>query len=403
MGRLLTMNNDELKHFIVHDTKEIELYVINTRRKIHMFPETSFEEIETAKFVEDELNKIGYDTKRVVKTGIIATLPDLIEGKTTALRADIDALNVNEENDISYRSQNPGKMHACGHDAHTAMLLGAAKLLFKYKNQLNGNLKLIFQPGEEGGAGAKKIIDEGAFDDIDFVFGIHIWGELPSGIIGLRKGPIFASSDRFRIIITGKGGHGASPHQTIDPISISAEIYDALQKIITREINPFEPRLLALPKFEGSNASNIISSKTILQGTLRTLNPVTRKYTINRVKEITEGYSKAWRCDGKVEFDPMAYPSVINDDEVVDNIREILRPIGKNDKMKQTMVGEDFAFYLQKAKGAFITLGTFNKEKGIIYPHHHPKFQVDESILWKGTAIYSFLGFYPSFIYESSR
>ncbi len=397
------MNNDELKRKIVQDAKEIESYVIDTRRQIHMHPETSFEEETTAKFVEKELSKIGYNTKRTAKTGIIATLPNLIEGKTTALRADIDALNVHEENDISYRSQNQGKMHACGHDAHTAMLLGAAKILFKHRNQLNGNLKLIFQPGEEGGAGAKKIIDEGAFDNVDFVFGIHIWGELPSGIIGLRKGPIFASSDRFRIIITGKGGHAASPHQTTDPISVSADIYDALQKIVSREINPFEPRMLALPKFEGSNASNIIPSQAILQGTLRTLNPKTREYTINRVKEITKGYCKAWRCDGKVEFDPMAYPSVINDDEVVDNIRDILSPIGEINRMKQTMVGEDFAFYLQKTKGAFITLGTFNKEKGIIYPHHHPKFQVDESILWKGTAIYSFLGFYPSFIYEYSR
>lgn len=392
------MNNEDLKRILIQDAKKIESYVINTRRKIHMYPETSFEEYNTAKLIEEELHKFGYSTKRTSKTGVIATLPGFKKEKITSLRADIDALNIDETNDISYRSKKKGKMHACGHDAHVAMLLGAAKILFKHKEKLNGNLKLIFQPAEEGGGGAKKIIDEGDFDNVDFVFGIHLWMDLPSGTIGVRKGATFASSDRFQIRISEKSGNATTPHRLIEPNCVLTDIYNALQKAASKEINPFEPRLLALPKFESKIVRINSFSNATLQGTLRTLNPKTRNHIIKRIQEITEGYCRAWRCIGKVDFDPLAYPSVINDEEIVDNILGILQPIAEIEEMKQTMIGEDFAYYLQNAKGAFITLGIFNKTKGIIFPHHHPKFQVDESILWKGTAIYSCLGFYTSFI-----
>ncbi len=392
------MNYDELKMLLIKETKEIEPYIIETRRQIHMYPETAYDEKKTVKFIEEELNSLGFSTLRAVGTGVIGTLNNSENGLKVGLRADIDALNVFEENDVPYRSRIQGKMHACGHDGHIAMLLGAAKLLSKYKVHLKGQLKLIFQPAEEGGGGGKKIVEEGHLDDIDVIFGIHLWNDLPSGIIATRSGLTFASSDRFTITLKGKGGHAAAPHQTIDPTSVLSDIYNALQKIISREINPFEPKVLALPKFTGSSAHNVIPSIATLQGTLRTLNPQIRKYIKKRIQEIVEGYSKAWRCSGIVEFDELSYPPVINNEEIVNSIGFILQELDELRIMDQTMISEDFAFYLNKTKGAFLTLGINNKEKGIIYPHHHPKFQIDESVLWKGTAIYSILGFFS--LYE---
>jgi len=394
------MEKNELKQQIIVDAKELESYIITIRRHIHTYPETLFEEENTARYVESELQKIGIPTKRIVKTGVMGEIQGSNNGKTIALRADIDALNVSENTNLPYQSKNPGKMHACGHDAHTAMLLGAAQILYNNRNHLEGSIKLIFQPAEEGGGGAKLIIDEGHFKNIDAVFGIHVWSPLPSGVIGIRKGPVFASSDRFNIQITGKGGHAAAPHQTIDPTSVMADIYNALQKLISREVDPFEPCVLSLPVFQASEAHNIIPKQSIIRGTLRSMNPNIRKFLKKRIAEVVEGYSSAWRCKGVVDFDPMAYPTVINDEMTVMRISEILEDLGDVQMMNQSMVGEDFAFYLQETKGALLTLGVRNESKGIIYPHHHPKFQVDESILWKGAAVYAILGLYSFFAEE---
>ena len=220
---------------------------------------------------------------------------------------------------------------------------------------------------------------------------------MPAGVIGIREGPIFASSDRFKIIISGKGGHAAAPHQTYDPTSVLVDIYNALQKLLSREIDPFEHTVLSLPVLEASDAHNIIPNQAIIRGTLRTMNPDIRNHLIKRIHQIVDGYSSAWRCKGIVEFDPMAYPAVINDDLIVKKITLILQNLGQIVKMDQTMVGEDFSFYLQKVKGAFLTLGINNEQKGIVYPHHHPKFNIDESILWRGAALYTILGLYELF------
>ncbi|MFW9905305.1 MAG: M20 family metallopeptidase [Candidatus Thorarchaeota archaeon] len=393
------MNNDNLKHTLINEAKELKSYVIEKRRHFHMNPETSYEEEKTASYIEEELHKIGYTTQRTAKTGVLAILKGKTEGKTVALRADIDALNITEENDVPYKSTNPGKMHACGHDAHTAMLLGAAKLLFKYKEHLQGTLKLIFQPAEEGGGGGKKIAEEGHVDDVDVIFGIHVWHELPAGIIGTRKGALLASADDFEITIKGKGGHAAAPHQAIDPTAVLVDIYNALQKLISREINPFANVVLTAPVFEGSDAFNVIPPQAVLKGTFRTMDPKVRDHIINRINDIVEGYSKAWRCEGNVELGiTAAYPPVLNDPQAVDDLMEILSSLDTVTTMEPTMGGEDFAFYLEKTKGAFMGLGIYNEEKGITSPHHHPKFDVDESILWKGTAIHALLGFYSSFV-----
>ncbi|NHJ01978.1 MAG: amidohydrolase [Candidatus Heimdallarchaeota archaeon] len=383
-----------LKNALINDGKAIESYIVEIRRNIHSYPETAFEEYKTAEYIEFKLQEIGYQTVRIAKTGVIAILEGLSDGLTVALRADIDALNVTEETNLPYSSQISGKMHACGHDAHVAMLLGAAKLIYEYKKELRGTLKFIFQPAEEGGGGAKRIVEEGWLDDVDIVFGFHIWSNLPAGIIGTRKGATFASSDRFSILIKGKGGYVSIFDQTQDPTLLIPEIYNALQKIISREINPFTNCVLSVPYIKGSDAHNIIPSTAKLRGTLRTHDENVRIYIKQRIEEIVENYCRAWHCTGETVFDPNAYPSVVNNEEVVEKVIDSLKELDEVKVMEQTMIAEDFSFYLTKARGVFLTLGTYNEEKGIIFPHHHSKFQVDEAILWKGAVAYAILGFY---------
>ena len=392
------MNSSELKDTIIQEAKTLGSYVIKARRHIHKFPETSYEEIKTREFIESELHEIGYETIRVARTGVIATINQDSDGKVIALRADMDALNLEEENTVEYRSQIPGKMHACGHDSHVAMLLGAAKIIYKYKEQLPGPIKLIFQPAEEGGGGGKLITDEGHLKNVDRIYGIHVWRELESGLIGVRKGGFLASADEFGVTITGKGGHAAAPHQAIDPTAVLMDIYNALQKIVTREIDPFENVIITTPMLEGSDAHNIIPTTAKLTGTFRTMNTDVRNHILRRIPEIVEGYSKAWRCDGIVNFNEenmVAYPPLVNDNQAVDDIKKILSETELEVvDVDPSMGGEDFAFYIQEVKGAFLALGIFNEEKGITAPHHHPRFQVDEEILWKGTAVYSLLALF---------
>jgi amidohydrolase len=395
------MDHTSFKNTLISEAKALESYIIEKRRFFHMNPETSYEEENTASAIEEELHKIGYQTQRTAGTGVIAILKGEKVGKTIALRADIDALNISEENDISYQSKISGKMHACGHDAHVAMLLGAAKIIFNHKTHIQGTIKLIFQPAEEGGAGAQKIVKDGHLDDVDMIYGIHVWHDLSAGTIGTRKGPMMASADDFLVTIKGKGGHAASPHLTIDPTAVLVDIYNALQKLISREIDPFADVVLTTPVFEGSNAFNVIPPQATLKGTFRTMDPNVRNYIIKRIKEIVKGYSQAWRCEGITDLGLIAtYPPVINDAQAVDNLSVIVKDIDNVTEMKPTLGGEDFAYYLERTKGAFIGLGIYNEEKGIIHPHHHPKFNVDESILWKGTAIHTLLGFYSLFINE---
>lgn len=392
------MNPRELKRQIISQAKSLEDYIIEKRRQMHKQPETAFEEEKTALLVETELRAMGYETERTAKTGVIARLNGKGGDRTIALRADLDALNVQDEKDVPYKSQIPGKMHACGHDAHTAMLLGAAKILFDYREHLTGRVKLIFQPAEEDQGGAKKIIEEGHLDDVDVVFGLHVWAELPSGVLSTRKGAILASCDDFLVSIVGKGGHSASPHEAVDPTAVLSDIYDALQKLMTRELDPFANAVLTTPVLQGSNAPNIIPSQASLKGTLRTMDSQVRQTLRQRITEIVQGYSQAWRCEGVVKFDDEAfYPVTMNDSHIVGKLVTILEDLEVDTTLNPTLGSEDFAFYTEKTKGAFIALGIKNEEKGIIHPHHHPKFDVDEAVLWKGTAAYAMLGFYSLF------
>lgn len=397
---VLKINSLDFKKKLIQEAKDIESYVIEARRHIHMYPETAFEEVKTRDYIEAELQKIGFETERTARTGVIATYKSEKPGSVIALRADIDALNLTEENDLPYKSKIPGKMHACGHDSHTAMLLGAAKIIHQNRKMITGTIKLLFQPAEEGGGGGKLIVDEGHLDDVDRIFGIHVWRELESGVIGTRKGGLLASADEFGVTITGKGGHAAAPHQSVDPTSVLVDIYNALQKIITREIDPFADVIITTPVFEASDAHNVIPSRAKLKGTFRTMDPKVREHILTRIPEVVDGFCRAWRCEGVVNFnedDMIAYPPLINDPETVDDVINILKDVDMAPiMMDPSMGGEDFAFYVQKTKGIFLVLGILNEEKGITAPHHHPKFQVDEAVLWKGTALYSILGFFSN-------
>ncbi|ACS89335.1 M20 metallopeptidase family protein [Thermococcus sibiricus] len=363
---------------------KIKDQIIAWRRDFHMHPELGYEEERTSKIVEEHLKEWGYRTKRV-GTGIIADIGK--EGKTVALRADMDALPVQEENDVPYKSRVPGKMHACGHDAHTAMLLGASKIIAEHKEELPNKVRLIFQPAEEGGNGALKMIEDGALKGVDAIFGLHVWMELPSGIVGIREGPFMAGVGRFDIEIEGKGGHGASPHETIDPVPIAAQVILAFQTIISRNLNPLESGVVSVGTIKAGEAFNVIPERVYMNGTYRFFTQETKKLIEKRIEEVLKGIVIANNASYKLKIEEVA-PPTINDSSMASLTKRVAQKLGlKVEEVPKSMGSEDFSFYLQKVPGAFIALGIRNEEKRIIYPHHHPKFNVDEEVLPLGTAL----------------
>lgn len=386
------MSLDPVEDEIIAVSKSLSSYIIEVRRDIHSYPELKYEEHRTSKLVEEELLRLGFRVLRVASTGVIGVLK-ASEGETLALRADMDALPIQEENDVTYRSRVPGKMHACGHDAHVAMLLGVARVLSSIKEKLRGTVKLVFQPAEEGGAGAKRIVEEGVFDDVDAVFGIHVWSELSSGVIATRRGPMNASSTSFLIKIKGSGGHAAHPELTKDPTVPAVDIYNALQKIVARNVDPLTPVVVSTPRIEASRASNVIPDTVEIYGTLRAFDLSVRDRVLSRIEAVVKHYAAAWECEGRLEVVGIPYPPVVNTPELADFVMKVASKLGQTSEAPMSMGAEDFSFYLQKVPGAFIILGTRNESKGIVYPHHHPRFDVDEEVLWKGTALHTLLAY----------
>ncbi len=356
--------------------------IIALRRDFHQHPELGFEERRTSEIVEKYLKDLGIKTKRVAKTGVVGYL-DNGGDFTIGLRADMDALPIQEENDVPYASVYPGKMHACGHDAHTAMLLVASKILSQ--KRLGINVRFLFQPAEEGLNGARKMIEDGALEGVDAVIGLHVWADLPSGLLAISPGPIMASVDRFTINIKGSGGHGAAPHQTKDPVVCGAYLITTLQSIVSRNVKPLESAVVTVGKVEGGTAFNIIPESVILEGTVRTFDEETHALIEERIKEITRGICRAMGCNADIEYLHMNYATV-NDKNLAKIGREVAEKITKVVEQEKSMGGEDFSDYARIVPGLFTYLGIRNPEKGIMYPHHHPRFNVDEDVLPIGTA-----------------
>jgi amidohydrolase len=379
---------------ILQEVKRIEPDIISWRRDLHQIPELALELPNTVKYIKEKLDEMGIEYKTLVNgNAIVGIIEGGQEGKTIALRADMDALPIKEETNLPFASSN-GCMHACGHDAHAAMLLGTAKILNENKENLNGNVKLFFQPGEEYPGGALPMIEEGAMDNVDAVIGLHagsIFKDVEKGKIAVSYGPMMASMDRIFIKIKGKGSHAAYPELSIDPISTAAEVISALQRVISREIKAIDPAVLSITRINGGFNQNIIPDEVELEGTVRTVNNETRQLIARRIEEITKGITAAMRADYEVQYD-FKYPPLINSEEFtnffVNSAKKIIDEKDIFEMKYPVMGGEDMAYFMEKAPGTFFFLSNPNEIDGVIYPHHNSKFDVDESLFYKGTALF---------------
>lgn len=365
--------------------------LLEWRRHLHSHPELSWQEFETTEFILNELKKIGIeDISRPLKTGLVAKIENG-KGKCVALRADIDALPITEQNTCSYKSQNDGVMHACGHDVHSTCLLGAAKYLIENRDKWQGTIVLIFQPSEEKQpSGAEALIKAGVIEDskIEAILGLHVTPELEVGKLGFHEGPFMASADEIYMTIIGKGGHGASPHLCIDPIVLSAHIILALQNLISRYADPKTPTVLTFGDIHGSGATNIIPEKVELKGTLRTFDEKWRKEVQQKTKEIAQGIARSFGGDCVVDI-PEGVPFVNNEPVLTNKISLLAeRLLGKENvvAMPMRMGAEDFSFYGHHCAASFFRLGTGNDKKGTTITVHNSKFEIDEDALIVGSS-----------------
>jgi carboxypeptidase Ss1 len=382
------------------DAKRIEPEIIKTRRALHQHPELAYHEEATARLVAERLDALGIEVKKGVGgTGVLGTLKGGKKGRVVALRADMDGLPVQEMADVEFRSRVDGVMHACGHDTHVAMLLGAARILAERKDQLYGTVKFLFQPAEEHGGrgGAMPMIEDGVMKNpkVDFVFGLHIDSNRKSGEFGVKEGAIMAAPDRFTVKIIGRGGHGSAPHETVDPIYLAAHVILALQGVSSRMINPVRPFVISVGAVHSGTKENIIPDIAMLEGTIRTLDEATRKFAKKKVAEVAKGVCKTFGATAEVVFEKDAYPVTVNDPRATEKAVRVLKrlPGTKVKRMEAILGGEDFSRFLQEAPGTFYFLGTDNPAKGCVYPNHSSKFKVDEDVLKYGAASLAMLAY----------
>ena len=371
---------------------EVGPEVVAWRRHLHRNPEVSYHEQETSRFVYETLESFGdLELARPTGTSVVARLVGERPGRTLAIRADIDALPIQEENDFDFASRNPGAMHACGHDGHTAMLLGTAKILSGMRERINGEVRFIFQHAEElSPGGAEELVEAGVMDGVDAVIGAHLWSQLAVGKIGVTHGPMMAAPDIFEITIRGKGGHAAMPHQVVDSIAVGAQVVTNLQHVVSRETDPIDHVVVSVTKFSGGTTHNVIPGTVEMVGTVRTLDPEVRERVPELMERVIKGVTEAHGADYEFRYKP-GYRPVINAEEVTGVIEETVRDVlgeGALEIMPPNMGGEDFSAYQQKAPGAFFLVGAGNEEKGIVNPHHHPRFTIDEDALDNGVRMF---------------
>ena len=372
------------------EIKEIEKNIINWRRDFHQYPELSFDEHRTSSVIGDELRSMGLVPKmNVGRTGVMADLK-FGEGPIIGLRADMDALPIQETSGLDFISKNDGVMHACGHDGHMAMLLGAAKALTQTRNNLKGTIRFIFQPAEEGLGGAKYMIEDGCLKDVSEIYGIHVWNYQPIGEVGVKDGPVMAAADMFDITIKGIGGHGAAPQGTVDTIVVASSLIQAFQTIISRNTNPLESSVITIGKINGGHNFNIIADEVNLSGTARAYTEENRNLIKKRMTDIIEGVSKTYDAEILFEYKD-GYPPTINHPGPTSKVLQAAEKVvgDKAGVPYLSMGGEDFAYYLQKIPGCFFFVGSApNKDQLFETPHHCSHFTMDEQALLIGPSVY---------------
>lgn len=372
--------------------EEYNDYIIEKRRYFHQHPELSWEETETTNVIEAELNKMGIETKRYSKTGVTGMIHGGKPGKTIALRADIDALSIQENADVDFPSLYPGKMHACGHDCHTAMLLGAARILTGIQADLEGDVKLLFQPAEEMGNGAAYFVQEGVMDGVDAVMGMHVFGTMPTKKINAQAGSRMAAASRFKITVKGVAAHGSAPHMGTDAIVAASAIVMNLQTYVSRVNDPLNPLVVTVGKIQGGDRFNIIPQSVTMEGTLRTFSLKTFTESEIIIRDIAQKTAAVFGASAELEYQKFTDP-VANDDPLLNKIAqeaavELYGPEALIEAEKLTG-SEDFCYYLEKAPGFYAFLGCINPEIGAVYGNHNDKFKVDEETLPRGAAYYA--------------
>jgi amidohydrolase len=367
--------------------------MVEYRRQFHMHPELGMEEVQTAAKVESVLRSLGIEFRsQVGGTGVVGLIRGRRPGKTIAIRADMDALPIVEESDKPYVSRIQGKMHACGHDGHTAGLLGVAHLLQELAPTFDGQVKLLFQPAEEGPGGAEPMVREGAMQDpdVDTVIGLHLNTEIPTGQVGLVRGIVSAAPDGFVITVKGVGGHGAHPHRSVDAVAVAAHVVTALQTIASREVDPVNPIVVTVGTINGGFRGNVIAPSVTMTGTVRTLDPEVRKTVEDRMRRIIGGICSAMRAEFEMAYS-YGYPSVVNADCACDLVEAAAAKVLGDENVLRlkspTMGGEDFSFFAQAAPGCFLRLGARNEAKGTVWPGHHPRYDFDEDAMAYGAAV----------------
>ncbi|NME35396.1 MULTISPECIES: M20 family metallopeptidase [Fusobacterium] len=377
---------------IINSAKEIQEYLQNIRRELHENPEISNKEFKTSEIILRELEKFGNFNirKNVNGNGIIADLIGTKEGKTIALRADMDALQIEEETGLSFESKNKGIMHACGHDNHMTMVLGAAYLLSKRKEELSGRVRFIFQPAEElsPNGGAKGMIKEGALDGVDTIFSMHVWPDLPLGKVGIKEGPLMAASDHFTVTIKGKPSHAAKPNEGIDALVTGAQYVTAVQTIVSRNADPMKSMVITIGKMQAGSRYNIVAGECVLEGTCRTFAPEMRDLAEKRLKEVLDGICLLSGCTGELNYE-RGYMAVLNDGEMTKYMSDKIKEIYGEEalvEVEPAMTAEDFSFYLNKVPGAFAWIGTTGEGEKV-WPLHNSHYSPNEGVLWRGTAL----------------
>ncbi|MFQ5805057.1 MAG: M20 family metallopeptidase [Phycisphaerae bacterium] len=383
-----------MRNSLLTQTRQFADEIRSWRRALHARPELSGREGNTARFIAKQLRRIGLTPAEHVGNayGLTADL-HVNDQPAIALRADFDALPIQEETGADYASTAPGVMHACGHDAHTAMLLGAARLLQQHKARLRRSVRLIFQPHEElFPGGALAMIAGGALEGVAAIFGIHVCTNLQIGEVGTRPGAFMAAVNPFQMVVTGKGGHAAMPDQCVDPVVAAAQIVVALQTIVSRSIPITEPAVVSVTQLQAGTADNVIPNQATLCGTIRTFDEAVRTHVCDQVREMAMGVAKAHRATADVHISP-GYPVLMNDADLTQRALDAARSVGIDERRLLTLApqggGEDFAYYCQRVPGSFVFLGAANEAKDCVYPHHHPRFSIDEDVLPWGAALHA--------------